>query len=134
MDFLLNETRSTRAAKRFFRNMLGNSHVSPPRVINVDKNRAYIGATDDLKTENLLPSACERRPTKYLNNIVEQDYRCVKRHFNAAIGYGTYPTAWRTIRGIEANHMIKKGQIVGVGITDSLGQKQFIHNLFGLTS
>jgi hypothetical protein len=43
-DFLLNENRRTRAAKRFFRKMLGRSHVSQPRVINVDKNRAYIGA------------------------------------------------------------------------------------------
>jgi IS6 family transposase len=123
LDFLLNETRSTRAAKRFFRKMLGNSHVSPPRVINVDKNRAYIGAIDDFKTENQLPAECVRRPTKYLNNIIEQDHRCVKRQFNSAMGYGTYPTAWRTIRGIEADHMIKKGQVVGIGKTDILGQK-----------
>jgi transposase-like protein len=133
LDFLLNETRSTRAAKRFFRKMLGNSHVTPPRVINVDKNPAYIGAVDDLKDDGRLPPECKRRPTKYMNNIVEQDHRCVKRQFRAAMGYGTYPTAWRTIRGIEANHMIRKGQIEGVGKSDIVGQKQFIHGLFGLT-
>jgi transposase-like protein len=134
LDFLLNETRSTRAAKRFFRKMLGNSHVSPPRVINVDKNRAYIGAINDLKTENLLPVECEHRPTKYLNNIVEQDHRCVKRQFKSAMGYGSFPTAWHTIRGIEADRMIQKGQIEGVDKSDILGQKQFIHELFGLVA
>ncbi len=132
LDFLLNETRSTRAAKRFFRNMLGNSHVTPPRVINVDKNPAYIGAVDDLKDDGQLPPECQRRPTKYLNNIVEQDHRCVKRQVRAAMGYGSYPTAWRTIRGIEADHQIRKGQINGVGKSDIIGQKQFIHGLFGL--
>jgi transposase-like protein len=71
--------------------------------------------------------------SKYLNNIVEQDHRCVKRQFRAAMGYGTYPTAWRTIRGIEADHMIRKGQIADVDKSDIIGQKQFIHGLFGLT-
>jgi hypothetical protein len=52
--------------------------------------------------------------------------------FHAAMGYGTFPTAWRTLRGIEADHMIKKGQIEGIGKSDILGQKQFIHELFGL--
>ena len=133
LDFLLNETRSTRAAKRFFCKMLDNSHVTQPRVINVDKNPAYIGAVADLKEAGQLPAECERRPIKYLNNIVEQDHRCVKRQFRVAMGYGTYPTAWNTIRGIEATHMIRKGQIEGVGKTDIVGQKQFIHGLFGLT-
>ena len=132
LDFLLNETRNTRAAKRFFRKILGNSHVRQPRVINVDKNPAYIGAVQDLKQDGHLSAECERRPTKYLNNIVEQDHRCVKRQFRAAMGYGTYPTAWRTIRGIEADHMIRKGQIVGVGKSDIISHKQFIHGLFGL--
>lgn len=133
LDFLLNQTRSTRAAKRFFRKMLSNSHVTKPRVINVDKNAAYIGAVADLKAEDVLPNECERRPTKYMNNIVEQDHRCVKRQFKSAMGYGTYPTAWRTIRGIEADHMIRKGQIEGVEKSDASGQRQFIHKLFGLT-
>ncbi len=114
LGFLLNQTRSTRAAKRFFRKMIGNSHVTKPRVINIDKHAAYINAVSDLKAEGLLPDECERRPTKYMNNIVKQDHRCVKRQSKSAMGYGTYPTAWRTIRGIEADHMIRKGQIKGV--------------------
>ena len=93
LDFLLNETRCTRGAKRFFRKVPGNTHVRLPHVINADKNKAYIGAVADLKTERLLPSECQRRPTRYLNNIVEQDHRCIKRQFKAAMGYGTFPTA-----------------------------------------
>ena len=49
LDFLLNETRSTRAAKRFFRKVLGRPNITAPRVINVDKNPAYIGAIRDLE-------------------------------------------------------------------------------------
>jgi IS6 family transposase len=60
LDFLLNETRSTRAAKRFFRKVLGRPNVTAPRVINVDKNPAYIGVVRDLKQEKLLPEQCSR--------------------------------------------------------------------------
>jgi transposase, IS6 family len=74
LDFLLNETRSTRAAKRFFRKVLGGPRRVAPRVINVDQNAAYIGAVRDLKQAGLLPKDCEGRPVKYLNNIVEQDH------------------------------------------------------------
>ncbi|MCP4415191.1 MAG: IS6 family transposase, partial [Chloroflexi bacterium] len=61
LDFILNQTRSTRAAKRFFRKVLGRSNITLPRVINVNKNAAYIGAVNDLKEEALLPSTCKRR-------------------------------------------------------------------------
>jgi IS6 family transposase len=62
LDFLLNETRSTRAAKRFFRKVLGRSNITAPRVINVDKNPAYIGAVLDLKQEKLLPEQMPAPP------------------------------------------------------------------------
>ena len=82
LDFLLNQTRSSRAAKRFFRKVLGRSTVTRPRVINVDKNPSYIGAIRDLKAEELLPENCERRPIKYMNNLIEQDHRFIKRRVN----------------------------------------------------
>jgi transposase-like protein len=93
----------------------------------------YNGAVNDLKDDGWLPPECRRRPTNYLNNIVEQDHRCVKRQARAEMGYGSYPTARRTIRGIEADYMIWKGQITGVTKSDIIGQKQFTHRLFGLT-
>ena len=132
IDFLLNETRSTRAAKRFFRKALGRCNVTAPRVINVDKNQAYIGAVDDLRVEHLLSKDCKRRPSKYMNNRVEQDHRFIKRRVKPGLGFGSYPTAWRTLQGYETMNMIRKGQIKGIKKTDSLGQKQFINGLFGL--
>ena len=105
LDFLLNETRSTRAAKRFFRKVLGRSNVTAPRVINVDKNPAYIGAVRDLKQEGLLPESCKRRPSQYMNNFVEQDHRFMNRLIRPGLGCGSYPTAWRTLQGYETMHM-----------------------------
>ena len=70
LDFLLNETRSTRAAKRFFRKALNRPQMAPPRVINVDKNRAYVGAIGDLIRDSWLPKTCKRRPSRYMNNII----------------------------------------------------------------
>ena len=133
LDFLLNETRSTRATKRFFRKVLGRPNITAPRVINVDKNRSYIGAVNDLKQEYLLPADCQRRPSQYMNNIVEQDHRFMKRLIRPGLGFGSYPTAWRTIQGCKTMHMIRKGQIEGIEKGDVQGQNQFIAGLFGLT-
>ena len=132
LDFQLNETRSTRAAKRFFKKMLGSAHVSVPRVINVDQNAAYPGAVNDLKQEGLLPDGSELRPVKYLNNIVEQDHRFIKRRVKPGLGFFSYPTAWRTLQGYEVMNMIRKGQIRGVNKGNIQAQNQFIVGLFGL--
>ena len=134
LDFLLNETRSTRAAKRFFRKVLGKPNRVAPRVINVDQNAAYPGAIRALKEAGLLPDTCEHRPVKYLNNIVEQDHRFIKRRVKPGLGFGSYPTAWRTIQGYEVMHMIRKGQIEGVEKGHSQAQQQFIDGLFGVVA
>ena len=103
-------------------------------MINVDQNAAYPGAIHDLKQDGLLPEACQHRPVKYLNNIVEQDHRFIKRRVKPGLGFGSYPTAWRTIRGYEAMHMIKKGQIEGIEKNNIQAQNQFIDGLFGLAA
>lgn len=103
-------------------------------MITVDQNAAYIGAIRDLKAEGVLPENCERRPVKYLNNIVEQDHRFIKRRIKPGLGFGAYATAWRTIQGYEVMHMITKGQIKGVEKGNSQAQNQFIAGLFGLTA
>ena len=126
LDFLLNETRSKRAAKRFFRKTLGQSHVSPPRVINVDQNAAYPRAIADLKAENDLSDTCQYRVNKYLNNRIEQDHRFIKRRVKPGLGFGSFPTAWRTIQGYEAMNMIRKGQIRTASKLDIHAQNRFI--------
>jgi transposase-like protein len=134
LDFQLNETRSTRAAKRFFKKMLGSPHIPVPRVINVDRNAAYPRAINDLKQEGLFPDGSELRLVKYLNNIVEQDHRFIKRRVKPGLGFFSYPTAWRTLQGYEMMNMIRKGQIRGVDKGNIQAQNQFVVGLFGLAA
>jgi IS6 family transposase len=77
IDFMLSAKRDARAAKRFFRKMLKALKNQSPRVINVDQNKAYPPAVEELKKEGTLSNACQLRQCKYLNNIVEQDHRFV---------------------------------------------------------
>jgi transposase, IS6 family len=79
LDFMLSATRDADAAERFFRQVLQASHTINPRVITVDQNAAYPPAFEALQQESLLPETCLLRQCKYLNNIIEQDHRFVKR-------------------------------------------------------
>lgn len=79
LDFLLTTKRDAQAAKPFFRKALSAVYTQEPRVINVDKNAAYPKAIDELKEKEELPKKAELRQNKYLNNIVEQDHRAIKR-------------------------------------------------------
>jgi transposase-like protein len=132
LDFMLSAKRDQKAAKRFFNKVLKARHNQKPRVINVDKNAAYPRAFEDLKEEKALEPECELRQVKYLNNRVEQDHRGIKRITRAGLGYQSFHTAWRTIRGIEIMHMINKGQVEGVKKKDVIKQKNFVESLFGI--
>ncbi len=134
LDFMLNARRNKKAAKRFFKKVLKAKHNKQPRVINVDKNAAYPTAFDELKEEELLEKNSELRQVKYLNNMVEQDHRGVKKITNYGLGYKSFHTAWRTIRGIEIMHMINKGQVEGVSNRDSVSQKEFVESLFEIAA
>ena len=109
-------------------------HTQEPRVINVDKNAAYPPAIDELKEDQTLPKTTELRPVKYLNNIVEQDHRFIKRLVNPGMGFGSFNTARRTLRWYEAMNMIRKGQIQGVEKGDILGQVGFVSQIFGVAA
>lgn len=69
-----------------------------------------------------------------MNNIVEQDHRFIKRRVNPGLGFGSFPTAWRTIQGYETMNMIRKGQIEAVEKGNIQAQNQFIARLFGLVA
>ena len=71
---------------------------------------------------------------KYLNNVVEQDHRTVKKRTWLAKGYGSFVTAWRTLQGIEAMNMIRKGRARWVAKGDAIAQATFIAALFDLAS
>ena len=87
-----------------------------------------------LMDPKLLPEHCKRRPSQYMNNIVEQDHRFIKRRVKPGLGFSSYPTAWRTIQGYETMNMIRKGQIRGVDKGNIEAQNQFIAGLFGVAA
>jgi transposase, IS6 family len=118
--------------KRFFQRKMANPGNSIPWVINVNQNRAYPAAVDELKKDGTIRRCCKLRPCKYLNNVVEQDHRNVKRRTWLAKGYGSVPTAWRTLRGIEAMDKIRKGRVRRAGKGDVVAQVKFISKLFGI--
>ncbi len=134
LEFLLSPTRDGKAAKRFFAKTLTAPHTTTPRVINVDKNAAYPKAFNELKDEEALADSCELRQVKYLNTIVEQDHRFLKRRVKPGLGFFSFETAWKTLQGYEVMHMVRKGQICGVDKGDILGQMAFIASLFGVAA
>jgi len=132
LEFLLSPTRDAQAAKRFFLKTLTASHTSESRVINVDKNAAYPKAFHELKAAGLLPERCELRQVKYLNNLIEQDHRFIKRLVKPGMGFFSLETAWRTLQGYEVMNTMRKGQMQGVNKGDIPGQIAFIASLFGV--
>jgi transposase, IS6 family len=155
IEFLLSPTRDAEAAKRFFVKALHSTACSAsgmrplqesveeptaadpnptpaaPRVINVDKNAAYPRAIADLKAAGRLPKPVELRQVKYLNNLVEQDHRFIKRLVKPGMGFFSFETAWNTLRGYESMNMLRKGQMYGVEKGNIIGQITFLARLFG---
>lgn len=132
LDFLLSAKRDAKAAERFLRKTLNAAHTQEPRVINVDKNAAYPPAVDELKAEEQLPKATKLRQVKYLNNLIEQDHRFIKRLTKPGMGFGSFNTARRTLRGFEAMNMIRKGQVRGVNKGDVQASIELVSQLFGI--
>ena len=134
LDFWLSATRDAAAAQAFFEKTLGAPHTVQPRVINVDKNAAYPKAVETLKAQERLAADCELRQVKYLNNLIEQDHRFIKRRTRPGLGFFAFDTAQRTLSGYETMHMIRKGQVRGVDRGDILAQVHLIESLFGLAA
>lgn len=133
IDFFPSKTRNQKTAKRFFKKALRSFHVSKPRVITVDKNPSYPIAIEQLKKEKSIPNGMRLRQQKYLNNIVEQNHRFIKRRVRSMLGFKSFKTAISILSGVEAIHMMKKGQLVLLDKSVQ-NQKQFIHKLFGLAA
>ncbi|WP_042891507.1 IS6 family transposase [Bacillus cereus] len=133
VDFYLSKNRKIKSAKRFFKKALASCHTSRPHVLTVDKNPAYPKAVKQSQKSGNLPLGIQLRQIKYLNNMVEQDHRFIKKRVRYMLGFQSFQTASTTIAGIEAMHMIKKGQTFQ-GEKSVRNQIQLIHNLFGLTS
>ena len=131
IDFMLSSKRDRKAAKRFFKKALSSNHNQIPRVITVDKNPAYPPAIDELKNEKNLFKNVEIRQTRYLNNIIEQDHRSIKRIIVPMLGFQFFHSANKTLKGIEAMNMVKKGQVNNLNYS-VLNEVKYINQLFGI--
>jgi IS6 family transposase len=129
IDFYVSENRDKKSAKKFFKKAIKSSHNQKPRVITVDKYSATEIAIYELIYSGDLPCTVGIRKTKYLNNIIEQDHRFIKRKIRTMLGFKSLESAKKTICGIEIMHMIKKGQIEV--IQDVLLEVEFINKIMG---
>jgi transposase-like protein len=100
LDFMLSARWDGNVAARFFRKVLKAQHTGTPRIITVDKNAAYPAAMAALQEDETLDQETELRQSKYLNNIVEQDHRHIKRIVKPMMGLKTFNSARRTLSGI----------------------------------
>ena len=133
-QFLLSALRDAAAAKRLFRKALADPVHPQPRVINTDQARLYDPAIAGTKQEGTLRRRCRHRPLQYLNNVLEQDHRAIKRRVRAKQEFREFHAARRTIEGYQALHMIRKGQARWVSGSDVSNQIRFIHKLFALAA
>ncbi len=134
IEFMLSAKRDVSAAKRFFRKMMRAEHRRLPFSISVDKNAAYPEAFSTSQVEWVVPKDCQLRRVKYLNNVIEQDHRFVKKKVRASQCFKSFHTAERTLEGIEAVNMMRKGQVKRLAGSDSQGQAKFVESLFGIAA
>ena len=116
IDFLLTEQRDERAAKRFLTKAIRRHGV--PEKITIDGSAANEAAIKSYNAEH--GTAIIIRQVKYLNNVVEQDHRGVKRVTRPTLGFKSFEAAQQTLVGIELMHMLRKGQMddgVGEGLS-----------------
>ena len=106
IDFLLRAKRDCAAARRFLERAIDLHGV--PEKITIDKSGANTAAIKSVQTDS--GADIELRQIKYLNNIVEQDHRAIKRIVRPMLGFKSFPCASILIAGIETMHMIRKGQ------------------------
>jgi IS6 family transposase len=109
-------------------------HRRLPFSISVDKNAAYPEAFTTSQEEQVVPKDCKLRRVKYLNNVIEQDHRFIKRKVRASQCFKSFHTAERTLEGIESINMIRKRQVKRLAGSDARGQAKFVASLFGVAA
>lgn len=122
------------AAKRFFKKLMRAGHRRLPLTIGTDKHASYPEAFATSVAEKVLPPDCKLRRVKYLNNVIEQDHRAVRRRRRAMQCFRSSRTAERAVEGIEALHMMRKGRVKRLDGRDAVGQAKFVASLFGVVA
>ena len=114
VDFMVSRKRDKAAALAFFKKAIGSSGL--PEKVTIDKSGANTAALERLNLLLFLSGLwcyfIEVRRIKYLNNLVEQDHRAIKRITRPMLGFKSFEAANATISGIELHHMLKKGQML----------------------
>ena len=111
LDFYPSAERNVATAKRFPAKALrSNASAGLPRVINTDKAPALATAIAELKAEGICPQTVEHRQVKYLNNVLEGDHGRLKRILGPKGAFKNRTSAYRTLKGMEAMHSLRKGQ------------------------
>jgi putative transposase len=121
VDFLLRAKRDHAAARAFFERAIGLHGL--PEKITIDKSGANTAAITSIQADSGLPIVM--RQSKYLNNIVEQDHRAIKRITRPMLGFKTFRCARILIAGVEVMHMIRKGQLGAIKEQASSAANQF---------
>nr|WP_230390194.1 IS6 family transposase [Piscirickettsia salmonis] len=116
IDFSLSERRDEAAAYDFLKKATASSNVIPDKIV-IDKSGANTAGITMfnylLFTLGLWSMMIDIIQIKYLNNIIEQDHRPVKKKMNAALGFKSVQGAKATIAGVELYRMLKKKQMHG---------------------
>jgi putative transposase len=113
VDFLLRARRNKAAAQRYFEKSIQQNGV--PETVTIDKSGANLAALHAVNAERDTP--IKIRQVKYLNNMVEQDHRAIKRRIRPMMGFKDFRCARIILSGIETMHMIRKGQMKDSGVT-----------------
>jgi transposase, IS6 family len=97
-----------------------------------DRLKSYPGALREMKQKGELWRFTRHRRGRWLNNLVEQDHRRIKRRTGPMLGFGSFRTARRTLAGVEALAMLTKGQVRAAPADDISARRIFIHQVIGL--
>ncbi len=99
-----------------------------------DRLTSYPGALREMERDGELGRFTRHRRGRWLNNLVEQDHRRIKRRTRPMLGFQSFRTARRTLAGVEALAMLAKGQVRAVPANDISAQRIFVHQVFGLAA
>jgi transposase-like protein len=121
IDLLFRAKRDKAAARRFFEKAIGQN--GSPETITIDKSGSSLAALNAVNAGRETP--IKVRQVKYLNNIVEQDHRAIKRRTRPMLGFKDFNCARVILASVELMHMIKKGQMQCSGKTAPSAAQQF---------
>ena len=121
IDFLLTARRDKAAAMRFFEKAIQDNGT--PEKVSMDKSGANKSAIDQIIEDKAISVIV--RQVKYLNNIIEQDHRAIKRIAKPMLGFRSFQAAKNILAGIELMHMIRKGQLNIAGVEEMSFAEQF---------